>query len=456
MTGAAAPRRRSQITHVRWPAVPDKYSATVLSIHRQLATSEWLPPDELAARQRGALGRLLDHARRTVPYYRDDPAYAAGTPWDRLPVLTRGAVQDAGLRLRSDDVPADHLPVAEASTSGSTGRPLRIQSTRAFALTFMAVTLREHEWFARDPTASIAVIRAVGAPGTLPAAGVRDDRWALPVHPIYQSGPMYRMGIEVDVAAQARWLAGIDPDYLLTFPSNLAALAHHFRAAGGPAGLAPLARLREVRTVGEIVSPGLRRLCREVFGVGIADMYSAVELGYLALQCPTAERFHVQSEVICVEVLDADGRPCRPGETGRVVATPLHNFATPLIRYESGDYAEVGEACACGRGLPVLNRIIGRQRSLLTLPSGERHWPLYMEAWQGIDAIRQLQIVQHDLEHVQARIVGPRPLTADEEATFTAKLQHAFRHPFRVTFEYLDRIDRSQDLKFEEFVSRVG
>ena len=39
-----------------------------------------------------------------------------------------------------------------------------------------------------------------------------------------------------------------------------------------------------------------------------------------------------------------------------MVITDLHNFATPLIRYELGDYAEVGTPCPTGRGLPVLNR----------------------------------------------------------------------------------------------------
>jgi phenylacetate-CoA ligase len=54
------------------------------------------------------------------------------------------------------------------------------------------------------------------------------------------------------------------------------------------------------------------------------------------------------------------------------VVTPLHNFAMPLIRYAIGDYAEAGPPCACGRGLPVLARILGRARNLLTLPHGER------------------------------------------------------------------------------------
>src|SRR3546814_16045227 len=36
------------------------------------------------------------------------------------------------------------------------------------------------------------------------------------------------------------------------------------------------------------------------------------------------------SENVLLEVVDDDGRPCRPGEIGRVLITSLHNFATPL------------------------------------------------------------------------------------------------------------------------------
>ena len=46
---------------------------------------------------------------------------------------------------------------------------------------------------------------------------------------------------------------------------------------------------------------------------------------------------------------------------GRIVVTALNNFATPLIRYEIGDYAEVGEICSCGRGFrPPTGRRRGR------------------------------------------------------------------------------------------------
>src|SRR3546814_3878705 len=91
-------------------------------------------------------------------------------------------------------------------------------------------------------------------------------------------------------------------------------------------------------TVGETVSAKARGLVQRAWGVPLKDSYSCEEAGYLTMQCPDHEVYHVQSENVLLEVVDDDGRPCGPGETGRVLITSLHNFATPLIRYELGDY----------------------------------------------------------------------------------------------------------------------
>src|SRR3546814_11153852 len=98
------------------------------------------------------------------------------------------------------------------------------------------------------------------------------------------------------------------------------------------------------------------------------------------------EVYHAQSENVLLEVVDDDGRPCGPGETGRVLITSLHNFATPLIRYELGDYAEVGSPCACGRGLPVIKQVLGRKRNRLILSDGRSGFP-YLGDHEEVRAI---------------------------------------------------------------------
>jgi phenylacetate-CoA ligase len=75
--------------------------------------------------------------------------------------------------------------------------------------------------------------------------------------------------------------------------------------------------------------------------------------------------------------------------------------------------------------------------------------------WGHIDAIRQLQLVQHHVDHIEARIAGPRPLTAAEEIEVTDLLRREFSHSFRLSFEYVDEVERTPSRKFEDFVCRV-
>lgn len=440
-----------------WPAIPPAHGATLLATLHQLDESERLPPQDLERMQLGALSRLLRHARTTIPYYREAPGYGdvdSGplTPddWRRIPVLTRARVQDAGPSLVTESLPRHHEPVNEVTTTGSTGRPVRAVGTRITTHFWLAITARHHLWHGIDVTGKLAAIRAERS-DDLPAEGLSASGWGPAIDNLFVSGPSCLFSIQNDVSVQAGWLVAQNPDYLLTYPSNLAALAAHFQDTGKK-----LPALRGVQSYGEMLSPTVRDACREAWGVEVSDMYSAQEIGYLALQCPTGDHYHVQGEVVYVEVLDDQDRPCPPGGVGRVVVSTLHNWAMPLFRYEVGDYAEVGAECECGRRLPVLRRIVGRQRNMLALPNGQKMWPTFpYKAWGHLSAIRQLQLVQHQLDHVEAKIVGPRPLTAEEEAEFAEMLQERFNFRFRVTFTYRGQIDRTESRKFEDFVSHV-
>ncbi len=449
---------KSVFAEVEWPAVPSPEGSVMLALQNQLRRSERSSPEELEAHQLEALARLVRHATTTVPHYRERSTYAAVVEdgpltrerWQALPVLSRAEVQEAGAALASEQVPEDHLPVHQGSTSGSTGRPVRYLGTRVTSLLWRAITLRDMLWHRRDFSADLAAIRPERSE-LIPEEGLEMAGWGPAVDVVYRSGPAAVLPIQTDVARQAEWLVGRDPAYLLSLPTNLFALAQHFRATG-----ARLPRLREVMSYGETVSPNVRAACREVWGAHLTDLYSSQEIGYMALQCPQSEQYHVQCEVVLVEVLDEGGRPCGPGQVGKVVVTPLHNYAMPLLRYEVGDYAKVARSCPCGRSLPLLARILGRERNMLRLPTGETVWPRFpARYWAHIEAMRQLQLVQHELDHIEARIVAPRRLTPQEEAEFAGIVRDRLGYPFRVSFTYLDGIDRSRSLKFEEFVSRL-
>ncbi len=443
------------LSEVVWPALPAPRDAAVLALQYQFERSQWWPPETLLTLQLRQLEPLLAHAARTVPFYRDRLAAVAElapgelTPeiWRRLPLLSRSAVQDAGPALISQRLPKDHAPTKDMRTSGSTGRPITVKSSAVTALFYRAINLRYHLWHDRNFSATAAGIRHLrGRMADAVAAG-KPGRWVYG-HP---SGPIFFFDITRPVGEQLEWLVRRDPVYLLTFPTNLAALVRRSEDTG-----ARPAKLREVATMGEVLDPAVRAACERVWGAPIHDAYSAQETGMIALQCPEHPHYHVQAESVLVEVLGEDDTPCGRGECGRLVITPLNNFATPLIRYEIGDYAEVGEPCPCGRGLPVLKRILGRVRNMITLPSGEQSFPRFRPLkLQEFTSLRQIQCIQRNVHEIEVKLVVRQPLTPAEEDRLRDRMRQTWGHPFAVHFVYVDEIPRSAGGKYEEFQSLV-
>jgi len=444
-----------------FPAVPDHYAALLLSIQFQLSQSEWWSPDQLLQTQLKQLTPLIHHAKRTCPYYRgiglSPSTVVSEEDFRSLPLLHRRDIQTAGEELFSTNIPAyPHLPgyTDRVMTSGSTGQPVTVLKTPLMSLFWFAFTLRDSIWHRRDLSASLGVIKYFeNTDFANPPYGTTVSGWGPATDAIFPPAPCTLLNVGTPIDEQAAWLQTIDPTYLLTHPSNLHALAEHFKTNS----LATPKSLLQVRTLGELLSQDTRDICREVFGVGIADMYSSQEAGYLALQCPDSENYHVQSENALVEVLDDTGSPCAPGEIGRVVITDLHNYASPLLRYDIGDYAEVGEPCQCGRGLPTLTRIIGRERNMWIRPDGRRAWPLVTsKKMRKAAPYRQLQLEQQSINSITVRLVPEGFFGFDEEKALTSAIHECLGYPIGLRFEVVDSIPRGRNGKFEEFICLVN
>jgi len=446
----------SVIPGLVWPAIPAPARQVVIAVLAQLAHSQWWSPERLREYQFLQLRGLLEHARGTTRYYRRrlrdiDPRAVTPESWASVPLLPRRALQSKAGALTSTAMPPQHGRVGKLTTSGSTGTPVTIQQTELTQTFWTTFTLRDSLWHRRDMRQKLASIRLSTHPATAYPQGALAPDWGKMSNIISPSGPSVTLAITTPVHQQLEWLQRQDPIYLVTYPTNLLHLARLALARG-----VRLPRLRTVSTLSEVLSPDVRDVVREAWGVPVHDMYSAQEVGYLALQCPEHEHYHVQSEGVLLEVLDQEGRPCGPGEVGRVVVTSLHNFAMPLIRYDLGDYAEVGEPCPCGRGLPVLRRILGRVRNSLVTADGERHW-VYFGTAAMVEKlpIVQHQIVQTALDAVELRVVMARPMTPEDERWLEAHIRAHLPGPFRVTVSAHDDLPRSASGKFEDFLCQV-
>jgi phenylacetate-CoA ligase len=425
---------------IAWPALPDAAGARMLAAQYQLANSERLSPESLWRLQSRQLARVLEHARNTVPFYRDRLAgvrFQVNQPidaddWNRIPILHRQDIQQAGDTLMSTAVPATHGKLNKIQTSGSTGMPITAYGTAVTRFFWQVFTLRDHLWHGRDLSGKFVAIRPEAK--LQPCQSLTAHGWGPATDSVFSTADSALLTSRTDIHQQAAWLIEQDPCYLLSLPSNIIELARHFQAHK-----LRLPKLLEVRTYGEVARAEVRRVCREVFDVPVTDMYSCQEVGYIALQCPQHEHYHAQCENLLVEIVNDDGAPCAPGETGRVVVSTLHNFAMPLIRYALGDYARAGEACTCGRGLPVIEEVLGRERNMITLPDGRRLYPSFPSAlWADIGAIRQMQLVQTRLDTVRARLVCDPPLQEGEQRAFIDMLQKRFDYRLNIEIDYCD------------------
>ena len=451
--GFAAPAMApSSMPGVIWPPIADKEAAKLAVLMYQLERTQWLSADCLALRQHEQLVQVATHAYAHSAHFRARMQSTGLRPEQllkqdelrRLQVMRRRDVQTSADALFCSKIPHAHAPVVESSTSGSSGQPVVVKRTSVNRLMWMANTLREHLWQRRDFRGTLAVIRD----DYLQRDQMDLPTWGPPAGLLFETGPSHALTVRAGVARQSEWLQTIDPDYMLIYPSNLAALLDLFEQRG-----VKLPRLRQIRTINETLSPRVRESTIRVLGAEIADTYSSAEVGIVAAQCPDSGLYHVMAESIILEVLNEQDGPCAPGEVGRVVVTDLHNFATPLIRYDLGDYAEVGPCCPCGRGLPTLRRILGRRRNMVRLPDGRSLWPgIGGLPYRGIAPIRQFQFIQNELESIEMRLVADTALTADQERRVGELVCSALDFPFRLRFVYFSgQLPRGPGGKFEEF-----
>jgi phenylacetate-CoA ligase len=438
--------------HLDFPAFFNPTAGPVVAYLVQLMQTQYMPGRAIFRRQLLQLSLRLQHAKRQSPYFapllknidfKNPKSVMQG--FNNLPLLTRSILQD-----RVDDIfiksPANHGKTSDKSTSGSTGQPVMVRTTAvAFALRG-ALTLRAHWCQGLDFSEKFAAIRAnitdiAGNPMKTEGKG-----WG---GGVFRTGETGAMSSSYPLDEQIEWLEKLDPAYLMTYPSNLNGLL-----------LATPNRkpknLKAVITLGETVSPELRQAAQEIWQVPIYDRYSSEELGMIAVECQDGQ-YHLMSENLIVEILDDDGRPCRPGEIGRVIATDLQNFATALIRYETKDYAEVGTPCTCGIRLPTIKRILGRVRNMVTKPDGSKMWPrLGLRDIREALPVKQFQAIQKTLCEIEIRLHVERPLTDNEKEQLRQKISSTIGEEFNLEFVYFDReLPKGSNGKFEEFMSMV-
>lgn len=115
-----------------------------------------------------------------------------------------------------------------------------------------------------------------------------------------------------------------------------------------------------------------RHIIQQAFGAPVCDEYGSCEVRWIASQCSVCKGLHVNTEHVHLEFVGDDNKPVPNGEYGRTLITNLEDTVFPLIRYENNDRGRwLTEPCECGRTLPCIDSVKGREVESFVLPSGK-------------------------------------------------------------------------------------
>jgi len=392
----------------------DALRIAAAAAHHRRATRE-----QIAQFQEERLQRLITHAYDAVPYYRALFDRHRITPREirtiadlsRVPMSTRRDVQQADpTDLVARGVDPSRLLVYR--TSGSTGEPLTVRRTWLEERLNSAFRLRTFRDFGVRAQDVRVVLWAGGGIMTPPGR----QNWDGLQRTVRKLGWFRKVSVDYRVsdAELIDRLAALRPDVLSASPS-LHARTSRAMASGRPGAIAP----RLLISGGEVLTAFERREISETMGARIVDMYSSHELGLIGWECPQGAGLHVTDDSLLLEVVK-DGRPAALGEAGEVVATRLHAFAMPFIRYRTGDVVTRGPApCPCGAPFSAVLTVQGRMIDYFELPDGRLMHPNEVV----VDLLRhagrwiaQYQLTQETRGRIVLRIAPLHPPPTEEVA----------------------------------------
>lgn len=369
----------------------------------------WLSHEELVRSQNKRIAAMVDHAYRTVPYYRNawkglglerDPIRSlAGL--ERLPIIGKTEIQGDPQAFISDT--ADRSNLLEMHTSGSTGQPLKIYYGEA-----------------DDDYSKVNNLRSF-----LEAGYRYGDNFVTISDPDWTEG-RYRSKKGIPIQRRLNLFFPIDINMRLTpgeivdelerigkcdvlygYPTSILLAAQEFRKR-----IRTSVKPRIVVSNGENLDAVTRDYIDETFATKMYNVYTTEESKRIAWECERHRGMHIDVESVALE-LTQNGKQVADGEMGSVHITNLFNYTMPLVRYRQGDVAiKNPNPCRCGRGAPLLHSLEGRIDSFVVSAEGELFSPqVFWSIFRHYSSVSQFLITQNQQDKLSVQVA----LTNEED-----------------------------------------
>jgi phenylacetate-CoA ligase len=401
--------------------------------------------------QKKQLSHLINHAYVRSSFWRQriPSGVSRQDLLDRMPILMR---KDVVKQVKNEGALfVDEKQGAETSyeTTGSTGTPLKVfvcpQNGYYNEVRSLAQILLDNLSFDENRVQIGSVLRSEDLrTGSAP-------NWAGPLSRIYRNGSNKKIGFNRDVDGLVEELSKDSVGYLVCHSRVLELLLHR----GGP----DLIKKLGVKVWIHLGDYRSREAVEQLKRIGIPSLsnYSSAETGPIAFECRMNQGYyHVAHTNVMVECDDKLTTTFDGVTVGRLLITHLHSYATPLIRYDIGDFGKLHHRCPCGHDGPAISHIYGKGKHFLRHPDG-RSVPFYLGPRSLRQAVefKECRFRQETVDTITVQIGGRETLSQEEEEKLKALIIGATDPAFRVIIKPVKEIDWSDNPKQLFFSSSV-
>lgn len=404
--------------------------------------------------QLARLNELLEHARATTDYYGHalrDTQLPLRSVEDlaSLPPLTKRSIVANFAGLQSRVLPPSRF--VPSRTGGSTGEPMRYFWDKRGQDWNRASVYRSAEWagvalgertvqmsgshfdFTQSQKLQSRLVLWLQRYLELPVSVLTDEIMERYLDRLLSFRPTSIWGYASGVSAFSEYIARRHPGMSLDF-------------------------VKAVITSSETLRPQQRSAIEDVFGRGaVHDNYGSREM-YIGAECAAHDGYHLHAEVLMVEVVDDDMRPCQPGQLGRVLLTDLSNHAFPFIRYEIGDVATLSAEtdCPCGVRLPKLRSVEGRVADLVVLRDRVLTPPNFATMFSDKPGVGAYQVRQDSMDSLEILVVPGAEYDDAVEQYLLGSVRALVGHGVRVEMKRVADIPVPESGKRRYIVSSIG
>jgi phenylacetate-CoA ligase len=363
-------------------------SYRVSKLYKFYKDSQWWDRERLQQYQDNNMSQTVKIAYKEVPFYQNlYDKYKINidninnvTGLSLLPIVTKDMLREA---YPEKCTRKTNWPFCESCTSGSSGKPFAVRVdnlSMSHARALMFLRANYSGWKIGEPFLQ---------------TGMTLNRGILKKFKDILMNVHYVSAFDLSDHGLDNYLQLIDKHnlkYVMGYAGSLYCLAMRASEVGFNM------KLKGAVSWGDNLYEHYRNAIETTFNCNVTDTYGCGEGIQVAAQCGMNHgAYHIFMPHVAVEIVDDEGHPVAPGESGNILLTRLDPGAMPLIRYKVGDVGRKSpdESCPCGRGLEMLTKIEGRDTDVVITPNGNRlivhFFTGIIEYYQTVDTFKVIQ-----------------------------------------------------------------